>query len=91
MMVSDFIALVGRLVTLNVPQLILMTIAVIVTGAVTHKVAISIQSSVALTVTSLVVLLIWFQLWEAGTSIHGILATACLVVAGYDGYRRLIG
>lgn len=91
MMVSDFIALVGNIVHSSISSLIILAIAVLITGAITHKVATSIQSGVALTVASLVVLYVWFEVWKTGPSIQGFIFTACLAVVGHEGYRRLRG
>lgn len=90
MMVSDFIALVGRLVHLNITTLIFATIASIILGAATHRAATSIQSAIVLTVASLIALLIWFRLWETGEALWGTLFTVSIVVVGWIMYRRVI-
>ena len=90
MMVSDFIALIGRLVHLNITTLIAGVIASIILGAVTHRAASSIQSGVALMVLCLVALLFWLHLWNEVEMMTLLLATVCVVIAGYEGYVRLI-
>lgn len=90
MMVSDFIALVGRLVHLNITTLIAVTIASIILGAATHRAATSIQSAITLTVASLIALMIWFRLWETGEALWGMLFTVSITVIGYELYRRLV-
>ena len=83
MRVSDFIALVGRLVHLNITTLIAVTIASIILGAVTHRAASSIQSVITLTVASLLALMIWFRLWETGEALWRMLFTVSIAVVGH--------
>ena len=91
MMLSDFIALLSRLLSMNFEAQILLTIAALIAGALTHKLATGIESPVALTVVSLFVLLFWGHLWEIGETFWAIIFTVCLAVVGHEAYQRLLG
>lgn len=90
MMLTDFIAQVGRLINMNTTALIFMAIAVIIFGAITHKVATGMRSSVTLTVAGLIALLFWSHLWDTNEVLWGMIFTASIAVVGYEGYRRLL-
>jgi hypothetical protein len=90
MMMSDFIALVGRLANMNATALIFMAIAVIIFGTITHKVATGMRSSVTLTVAGLIALLFWFHLWDTNEVLWGMIFTASIAVVGREAYQRLI-
>lgn len=90
MMVSDFVALVRRMMGMETPGLIAMVIISLIVGAVTNKVASSLQSAVVLTVANLVVLLIWFEVWQSGSSLGAVVLTVCLAVTGHGLYRRMV-
>jgi hypothetical protein len=91
MMVSDFIALVGRIAHLNITAIILVAIASIVLGAITRHVATGIESAIVLTVASLIALLIWFRLWETGETMWGMLFTVSITMVGWELYKRVVG
>lgn len=91
MMISDFVALVGRIMGLETSGLITMIIIALIVGTMTHKVVSGFQSIVVLTVVNLVVLLTWFEVWRSSaTLLVGIMATVCLAVAGHCLYRRML-
>ena len=90
MMVSDFIAVVGRLVNMNISGLIMVAIISTIVGAITHRVATNIQSSLILTLVSLFALLFWVHLWDIGETMWGTLFTISIAVVGHQLYRRLL-
>ena len=90
MMVSDFIAVVGRLVNMSISGLIMVAIISTIVGAVTHRVATNIQSSLILTLASLFALLFWVHLWDIGETMWGTLFTISIAVVGHQLYRRLL-
>ncbi len=90
MMVSDFIAVVGRLVNMNISGLIMVAIISTIVGAITHRVATNIQSSLILTLASLFALLFWVHLWDIGETMWGTLFTISIAVVGHQLYRRLL-
>ena len=91
MMVSDFIALVGRIVGLETSGLITIIIISLIVGTITHKVVSGLQSIVVLTVVNLVALLVWFEVWQSSEILLvGITATVCLAVAGQWLYRMML-
>ncbi len=90
MMVSDFIVMVGRLINTNISGLIMVAIISIIVGAVPHKVATSIQSSLILTLASLFALLFWVHLWDIGETMWGTFFTISIAVTGWEIYRRLL-
>ena len=89
-MVSDFIAVVGRLVNMNISGLIMVAIISTIVGAITHRVATNIQSSLILTLASLFALLFWVHLWDIGETMWGTLFTISIAVVGHQLYRRLL-
>ena len=89
MMVSEFIALVGRLLSMHFDVLIFITIAAVIAGALAHKLATDIESPVTLASSGLVVLLFWIHFWEIGEIFWGTLFTVSLAVVGHEAYRRL--
>ena len=90
MMVSDFIAVVGRLVNMNISGLIMVAIISTIVGAITHRVATNIQSSLILTLASLFALLFWVHLWDIGETMWGTLFTISIAVTGLEIYMRII-
>lgn len=90
MMVSDFFTIVGRLVNMNISGLIMVAIISTVAGAVTHRVATNIQSSLALTLASMFALLFWVHLWESSEPMWGTLFTISIAVVSLEIYHRLI-
>ena len=91
MMISDFVALVRRIMSLETSGLITMIIIAIIVGAITHKVISGLQSIVVLTVVNLVALLVWFEVWQSSEILLvGITATVCLAVAGQWLYRMML-
>lgn len=90
MMFSEYVAMVGRLVHLNITSQIVVAIALILCGAVTQKVVASIQSGVTLTVVSLLAMLFALQLWSGGDLVVLLLATVCIAMVGREVYGRLV-
>lgn len=91
MMVSDFVERMAAILSLNMTGIVIMIIASVVCGAVTHKVAASIQSHVVFTVCALLLYLFWYAVMNDGIPVMQIALTVSLVVAGREGYSRLIG
>lgn len=70
---------------------IIITIIVsVVFGAVTHKVAASIQSQVVFTVGALFLYLLWYAAMNDSIPVMQVAMTVSLVVVGREGYRRLL-
>ena len=91
MMISDFVALVRRIMSLETSGLITMIIIALIVGAIAHKVVSGLQSIVVLTVVNLVVVLIWFEAWQpSATLLVGVMATVCLAVTGHCLYQRML-
>ena len=90
MMVSDFIAVVGRLVNMSISGLIMVAIISTIVGAITHRVATNIQSSLILTLASLFALLFWVHLWDIGETMWGTFFTISIAVTGWQIYLRLL-
>lgn len=91
MMVSDFVHRIADVVNLNITGIVITIIASVVLGAVTHKVAASIQSHVVFTVCALFLYLFWYAAMNDSIPVMQVAMTVSLVVAGREGYSRLIG
>jgi hypothetical protein len=90
MMISDFVTLIKRVVSMEMSGIITMIIIALIVGAITHRVVSGLQSAVVLTVANLVMLLIWFEVWRSSTLLVGVVSTVCLVVSGNGLYRRML-
>jgi hypothetical protein len=91
MMVSDFVARIVDVLNLNMTGIVITTIASVVFGAVTHKVAESIQSNVVFTVCALLLYLFWHAGLNDSIPVMQVAMTVSLVVTGREGYTRLVG
>ena len=91
MMVSDFVQRIADVVNLNITGIVITIIVSIVFGTVTHKVATSIQSHVVYTVCALLLYLFWYVAMNDSIPVMQVAMTVSLVVAGREGYKRLLG
>ena len=91
MMVSDFVERMAAILSLNMTGIIITVIVSVVFGAVTHKVATSIQSHVVYTVCALLLYLFWYDGMNDSIPVMQVAMTVSLVVAGREGYKRLLG
>ncbi len=91
MMVSDFVQRIADVVNLNITGIVITIIVSIVFGTVTHKVATSIQSHVVYTVCALLLYLFWYASMNDSIPVMQVAMTVSLVVAGREGYKRLLG
>lgn len=91
MMVSDFVQRIADVVNLNITGIVITVIVSIVFGTVTHKVATSIQSHVVYTVCALLLYLFWYVAMNDSIPVMQVAMTVSLVVAGREGYKRLLG
>ena len=91
MMVSDFVQRIANVVNLNITGIVITIIVSIVFGTVTHKVATSIQSHVVYTVCALFLYLFWYDGMNDSIPVMQVAMTVSLVVAGREGYKRLLG
>lgn len=91
MMVSDFVQRIAEVVSLNMTGIVITIIASVVFGAVTHKVAASIESHVVFTVCALLLYLFWHASMNDSVPMMQVAMTVSLVVAGREGYTRLVG
>ncbi len=90
-MVSDFVQRIADVVNLNITGIVITIIVSIVFGTVTHKVATSIQSHVVYTVCALLLYLFWYASMNDSIPVMQVAMTVSLVVAGREGYKRLLG
>lgn len=90
-MVSDFVQRIADVVNLNITGIVITVIVSIVFGTVTHKVATSIQSHVVYTVCALLLYLFWYVAMNDSIPVMQVAMTVSLVVAGREGYKRLLG
>lgn len=90
-MVSDFVQRIANVVNLNITGIVITIIVSIVFGTVTHKVATSIQSHVVYTVCALLLYLFWYVAMNDSIPVMQVAMTVSLVVAGREGYKRLLG
>lgn len=91
MMVSDFVQRIADVVNLNITGIVITIIASVVFGAVTHKVAASIESHVVFTVCALLLYLFWYTGMNDSVPVIQVAISVSLVVVGREGYRRLLG
>lgn len=91
MMVSDFVERIAAVLSLNMTGIVITIIASVVFGAVTHKVAASIESHVVFTVCALLLYLFWYAGMNDSIPVMQVALTVSLVVAGREGYKRLLG
>lgn len=90
MMVSEFVALVSRMLKMDSGAIIALVMASIILGAIAHRIAQSIESGLLLTLGNLLLLLVWLSMWSQGSSLGGILLTVCLAVTGHRLYRWVL-
>lgn len=91
MMVSDFVERIAAVLSLNMTGIVITIIASVVFGAVTHKVASGIESHVGFTVCALLLYLFWYAGMNDSIPVMQVALTVSLVVAGREGYKRLLG
>ena len=91
MMVSDFVERIAAVLSLNMTGIVITIIASVVFGAVTHKVASGIESHVVFTVCALLLYLFWYAGMNDSMPVMQVALTVSLVVAGREGYKRLLG
>lgn len=89
-MVSDLVERVSNVINLNMTGIIITIIVSVVLGAVTHKVASSIQSHVVFTICTLLLYLFWYEAMNDSIPVMQVAMSISLVVAGREGYRRLL-
>jgi uncharacterized protein YacL len=90
MMVSDFVQRIADVVNLNIIGIVITIIVSVVLGAFTHKVASSIQSHVVFTICTLLLYLFWYEAMNDSIPVMQVAMCVSLVVAGREGYKRLI-
>lgn len=91
MMVSDFVERIAAVLSLNMTGIVITIIASVVFGAVIHKVASGIESHVVFTVSVLLLYLFWYAGMNDSIPVMQVALTVSLVVAGREGYKRLLG
>ena len=91
MMVSDFVSRIADVISLNMTGIIITVIMSVVLGAVTHKVASNIESHIVFTICALLLYLFWYAAMNDSIPVMQVAMTVSLVVAGREGYKRLLG
>lgn len=91
MMVSEFVALVSRMLKMDSGAIIILVMTSIILGAISHRIVLSIESGLLLTLGNLLLLMVWLSVWSQGSSLGGILLTVCLVVTGHRLYLWVLG
>ncbi len=91
MMVSELVERIANVTNMNMTGIVLTIIVSVVFGAVTHKVAANIQSDVVFTICALLLYLFWYAGLNDNVPAMQVAMTVSLVVAGREGYKRLLG
>ena len=91
MMVSDFVSRIADAISLNMTGIVITVIASLVLGAITHKVASNIESHIVFTICALLLYLFWYAAMNDSIPVMQVAMTVSLVVAGREGYKRLLG
>ena len=89
-MVSDLVAIIGRIINAGLAWAVLMAIILTVTGYFAHRLASSIQSGITLTVSVLFLLLLTLGARAGNPNLFGYVAITALVVFGHEAYHRLL-
>ena len=91
MMVSELVERIANVTNMNMTGIVLTIIVSVVFGAVTHEVAANIQSHVVFTICALLLYLFWYAGLNDSVPAMQVAMTVSLVVAGREGYKRLLG
>jgi site-specific recombinase len=89
MMVSELFAFIGQIVHMNFGGQVVVAIPALIAGSFAHRFTRNMESSIWLTVIGLVLVLFTINAVQAREILWAVILTTCLVVVGYEGYRRL--
>lgn len=90
MMVSEFVALVSRLLNLSDKALILLMITSLLAGAAVYRIVKVFRNLYTLLLWNLVLLMFWLSSLEYADTPIGVWLTACLALSGFRLYKHLV-